>query len=415
MSKKISFTNLINCFFIGYALSAPISKAGISIFETLIFLFWILEGRWKEKWELIKHNRLSLTLIALVIINIVFLPRASSIEFGIDYLQKYKHFLIVLVMFTSLKRNYIPYIFSAFLFGMLISEITSYGIFFEWWHLKGVYPSDPAPFMSHIGYSIYLSLTSIILLLYILKSAIQTKEKILYAFFLTTVTINLFINGGRTGQLIYIISIFIVFIMSFKNKIKAFFFSLFFLSVVLYSAYELSPVFKERLNYAVKDISLMLYKHDYSNSFSKRVALWNMGYHQFLKSPLIGYGVGNDIKELQHFCKQLNYCYDDFKYFSDHHNNFITLALQFGIFGIAIIILLFYSLYSLSFESDFFKILNIVFTTSLLLWATSGIVLHIMNGMIYFTLFAGLLNKISYFETKKLKVPLQAKEKIKCI
>ena len=406
MLKNVNYTKIINYLLIGYAFSVPISKAGINIFENLIFLFWILEGKWKEKYELIKKNLVSIAIIAFILLNLIFLPKASSLSFGIDYIFKYRHFLIILVMLTSLKKEYLSYIFSAFLAGMLISEITSYGIFFEWWHYKNVKPTDPSPFMDHIGYSVYLSITSIILLLYILKTDVSLQKKFFYSFFLITVTINLFINGGRTGQVIYLVSILIVFIMSFKSKFKGAILSLILLSAVFVGAYSFSPVFKNRLDYTISDILIMKNSNDYSRSFSKRIALWNIGYHKYVDNPLMGYGIGNDMKNLKYYCNKLNYSYKILKPNVDNHNTFITIALQMGFAGIIAILFILYSLYSLKFKTDYFKILNIVFVTSFILWGMTGIATHTMNGMIYFTLFAGLLNRISYLEMLGEKVAL---------
>ena len=132
MKSRIDYTKYINYFLIGYAFCIPISKAGVNFFEFLMFLFWILEGNWKEKLSQIKSNLLSISIIALIIISIISLPNASSIEFGIKYILKYRHFLIILIILTSLKREYIKIVISAYLSGIFISEIMSYGIFFEW-------------------------------------------------------------------------------------------------------------------------------------------------------------------------------------------------------------------------------------------------------------------------------------------
>ncbi len=406
MFKNIDYTKIINYLFIGYVFSVPISKAGISLFENLIFIFWILEGRWSYKYDLIKKNKLSLAIISLILVNLIFLPNASSISFGLSYIFKYRHFFIIFVMLTSLKREFITYLFSAFLTGMLISEVLSYGIFFEWWHYKDILPTDPAPFMSHIGYSIYLSFTSIILLIYVLKIDNNLKRKLFYSFFLTTVTINLFINGGRTGQVIYVVSIFIVFFMSFKNKFKAMIIAVTLLTSIFLLAYNFSPVFKSRLNYAISDISKMKQSNDYSHSFSIRVSLWDIGSHKYLDNPILGYGIDNDMKNLKYYCDNLGYSYDILKNFSDNHNTFITIALQIGILGILVMLFILYSLYSLKFKTKYFKILTIVFTTSFILWGMTGIAFHIMNGMIYFTLFAGLFNTISYLEENEERVSL---------
>lgn len=396
--KNIDYTKYINYLLVGYAFAIPFSKAGANIFEVATLLLWILEGNWSSKFRLIIKDRVSMSILVLLSIFIISLPNASSLSFGLGYIAKFRHLLIVLVMLTSLKREFVAYIFSAFLSGMLISEITSYGIFFEWWHYNNVPPTDPSPFMSHTDYSVYLSFTSMILLLYIVKSSESLKRKLFYLFFLTTVTINLFINGGRTGQVVYLVSILILFIMSFKNRLKAVLLSAILLGSVFTAAYNFSPVFKNRFNYTISDITDMKNKHNYTRAFSKRVALWDIGYHQFIDKPIIGYGIGNDMKPLKEYIKKLGYSIEALNGYSDNHNTFITIALQLGILGLIASVIIFYYLIRLPFKSDFYKILNTIFVVSFIMWSLGGNTLHLMNSLIFFALFAGLFNKISYLE-----------------
>ena len=398
MFKNFDYTRYINYLLVGYAFAIPFTKAGANIFEVSILLLWILERNWRNKFSLIIKDRVSSLILIFIMLYLLFLPNASSLSFGLGYISKFRHLLIILVMLTSLQREFIGYIFSAFLTGMLISEITSYGIFFEWWHYKNILPTDPSPFMSHTDYSVYLSFTSMILLLYIVKSNKDLKRKLFYLFFLTTVTINLFINGGRTGQVVYLVSILILFIMSFKNRLKGAILSITLLSTVFIAAYNFSPTFNSRFNYTISDITDMKNNHNYTRAFSKRVALWDIGYHQFLDKPIMGYGTGNEMTHLSDYIKKLGYSIEALNGYSDNHNTFITIALQIGILGLIVSIMIFYYLIKLPFKSDFYKILNTIFVISFILWSLGGNTLHLMNSLIFFALFAGLFNKISHLE-----------------
>ena len=400
MKNRVDYTKYINIFLVGYAFCLPISKAGVNFFEFLLFLFWILEGNWKDKWNQIKSNLLSISIIALIVVSIISLPNASSIEFGIKYILKYRHFLIILVILTSLKKEYIKYIFSGFILGMFISEIISYGIFFKWWHYKNISPSDPSPFMSHTDYSVYLAFTSSILLLRLFEKNISFKEKIFYLLFFLSVTTNLFVNGGRTGQVIFVALILLVFIKNFKNKIKALFLSSFILATILILAYNFSPVFHNRVNQAKYDIKNMIYKKNFHGSFATRVSLWILGSEAIYNAPFYGYGIGNDMKQTLKISKELGFDANKLKSYSDNHNTFITLILQLGIFGVLIIFFIYYALFRLNFLSNYFNIMKYIFIIAFFAWSFGGITFHTMYPMIFFTLFAGLFNKISQIEQK---------------
>jgi len=407
---KIDYVKSINYALIGYAFMLPLSKAGVNLFESFIFLFWVLEGQWEKKFLLLRKNSLSISIILLILISTLTLPYARDISFGASYILKYRHFLIILIIFTALDRKYLNYIFSGFLLGMFFSEIVSYGIFFEWWQYKNILPNDPSPFMSHTDYSIYLAFTSMILLNRIFDKSYKLKNRIFYLLFFITSTSNLFTNGGRTGQVVFFIVLSIGFIMSIKKRLIAVVSLIVVGSTILTFSYQFSPVFHQRVLYTQNEVSNMITKNDYRGAFSQRVALWQMGLNNFEDNFILGTGIGNDMKSLKYYTEKFNFDYDIFKGFkkSDNHNTFLTLSIQLGIMGLFIISFIFYSLFTLKFKTLNFRILHITFFVTFFLWSMGGITFHTMNPMIFFALFAGIFNKVSYIETKDdpLMVPM---------
>lgn len=398
--NRYNLNKYINYMLIGYALCIPISKAGVNLFESLIILLWLIEGKWKEKFSLLKVNLLSISIISLIIVSLIASFWSISIPEALSYIGKYRHFIIILIIYTSLDKRFIRYILSAFLLGMFISEMVSYGIFFELFKYKNISPQDPTAFMSHTDYSAYLAFTSIILLERFL-SDINIKSKIVYGMFFITVTGNLFVNGGRTGQVIFIVLILITFIMSIKNKIKAIVMSFCLITVIFTTAYNISPNFYNRANYAIKDVKNMIYKNNYGGSFGTRVSLWIVGFDKFKDNLLLGAGIGNEMDGIENYAKYRGFNEKHIARFADHHNSFVTFAVQLGIFGLFISLLIFYSIYKLVFISTKYRILKVTFFITFFLWSMIGISFHLMNSMIFFTFFAGLLNKISYFEIKE--------------
>ncbi len=391
----------INYFLIGYAFCLPVSKAGVNLFEFLILFLWLFSDDWKERFSKYKSNLLIVSISALILFSILSLVfwGCSDLSNALKYIAKYKHFLMIFAIYTFFDIKYVKYVFSAFLLGMFVSEIVSYGIFFEWWHYKKVLPSDPSPFMSRTDYSVYLSFTSIILLMDIIYTK-KLFSRLIYFLFFLSVTTNLFLNGGRTGQVVFVAVIFLSIILSFKNKIKAFGVSLFILASVFFLAYNFSPNFKYRLDYSVSEIGDMIEKNDFRGGFSTRVSLWVCGIDKFTNNPLVGAGIGNEMKDIRYYAKK-NHFDPQFLYGfskSDHHNTFITMAVQQGITGLIILVFIFYSIVTLKFKTYRYKILNYTFILAFFMWSMGGITFHTMNPMVFFALFAGLFNKISQIE-----------------
>lgn len=397
--QNIDFKKYINYMLIAYAFSFPISKAAANFFEILLLLTWIYEGNWKEKWQQYRHNFVSLALILFLLYSFISILWAQETSFAISYVLKYRHFLIILIFYTYLEQKYIEKILSAFLLAMFVSEIMSYGIFFEFWHYKHLLPTDPTPFMDHISYSVFLAITGAILfarIIYIKENKIYT---IAYALFFATLTINLFINAGRTGQVIYLLSLMIITIFLFQNKIKAFITSLVLITFITLTAYSFSPNFQARVSALSLDIH-NAYNMDFRGSMGTRISLWILGVEQIVDTmPIIGDGIGNDMNKIFYYLNKNHHINEEFfNLQGDHHNMFITITIIYGFIGLFLIIFLFYSIIKLNFKSSLYKSLNLSFIIGYTLWSMTGNNFHGMNPMTFFAFFAGFFNAVSRIE-----------------
>ena len=392
--ESLDIRKIINILMIGYAFSVPISKATTNFFEIAILLLWLLDGNFLNKFKFYKYNYVIITLFVFIVYNLISLLWTQDIFFALKYIAKYRHFLLIPAFYIYFDKQYTRHIISGFLAGMFISELVSYGLFFDLFTYKGKTSHNPAPFMDHISYSVFLAFTSIILLNRIFYTK-NFKEQILYILFFTTVTINLFLNGGRTGQIIFIILVTMLFFFNIKNKIKAFSITLGTLFIIFVSTYNFSPNFINRLHQADTEIQKMIYKHDYSGSFSNRVALWIIGIDQILdQKSLLGTGIGNDISQMQYYAEKNHIDYESIKQ-GDHHNAFITYTIQLGFIGLIILLSLFYFIFKLNIKDRYYRHLNILLITGFFIWSFTGMTFHGMNPMTLFAFFTALFTAMS--------------------
>ncbi|HIP13928.1 MAG TPA: hypothetical protein EYG74_00385, partial [Sulfurimonas autotrophica] len=161
--QNIDFKKYLSYVLIAYAFSFPISKALTNLFEILAILLWIGEGNWKAKLELYRSNLLSIAIISLITFSLLSILWHGNVGTTLHYVAKYRHLLIIFVFYSSFDTKYTSHVLSAFLASMFISELMSYGIFFNLIHYKNISPSDPTPFMSHMTYSTILAFTISIL------------------------------------------------------------------------------------------------------------------------------------------------------------------------------------------------------------------------------------------------------------
>jgi len=396
--NNLNYNQYLNYFILLYAFCLPISIAGVSFATIMLILLWFLQKDFKNKFEEIKSSYFIIAIVIFILYSLVSASWSSDKIFALEYVKKYYHFLIIPIIFTSLKKEYINKIFSAFLLGMIISEITSYGIFFEIWTKEGVSSSDPSPFMDHSNYSTYLAFTAFILFYKIIYSD-ELKWKISYGIFFLLSTRNLFLNGGRTGQFFFLITLLLVGFISFKNKIRSTFLLLFLVSSIFLAAYSFSPVFKDRFDYFIHDIEQMVYQKDFSNSFSLRYALWMTGLEASKKDFIIGTGIGNEVENIDIGIEK--YSIPDYfisENYIDFHNFFVQYLVQ---LGLVMILLIFYFLITIRIKNKMYNNLLYIFAILYILHSMTGNSFHISASMILFVLFSSVFIAIGKYDTEK--------------
>lgn len=402
--KKIYFDKYINYLIVGYAFTLPTTISGIVFFSHLIILSFFIKAIISHKdfmFSDLKKSTVILVITTFIILSFISIIWSSDKIFALVYLKKYYHFLVIPIIYLSLNPKYLKHIFTGFLLGMLLSEILSYGIFFEIIHFDNVRPNNPSPFMNHSDYSLYLSLSSMILLNRIFFTNKNTYKIFYFLYFLTTVS-NLFLNGGRTGQFIFIASLFIVLMLNIKHKLMAGTIAATLAIAIISIAYNTSPVFKERGAAAYHDITSTLFDKNYSQSFGIRVSLWIMGLNVFKDNILLGTGIGDEKTGMQKYAKKYNISrYQNLQDsgYIDYHSMYVQHAVQLGIIGLILIFYLVYSIFMLKFRSPLYRNINIAFATSVLIYSLVGNIIGTIFPLSFFVFFAAILTATSRIET----------------
>jgi len=389
--KNLDFSQYINYIALAYAFILPLSRAGISFFTGMLVLLWLLEGNLVDKIKSLAKNKIALALTAFIVFNFISLLWTDDVMATLGYIRRYWYLLPILVFYTSIQKEFIPKILSAFIFGMFISEIIAYGIFFELWPFNNVTYRNPSPFMHHIEYSIFLAFTALILLGRIFNEK-KIKYKFLYIFFFITISGNLFLTAGRTGQLAFVLGLFVLALISFKNKIKAFFISLILTVLIIGIAFNVSQTFHERIIAAKENLASVIDKKDYCTSWGGRVGAWIVSKDIIIESPLIGAGLVNNMHE---FHKRIDMNYPEMKCmhesFMHLHNQYLQIFTQLGIVGFVIFLSIFYQIARLPIKQLEYKNIKYIYLTVLLFAFVSEVIFHRQFSMVLFALVVGLL------------------------
>lgn len=374
-----------------YAFVLPLSRAADSLLAALLILIWLFDGKIKNKINFLFQNKVIIAIAVFLFFNIFSLLWSDFPLQGLDYIRTYWHLLPAIVIFHTMKKEYISTALSAFIFGMFISEVISYGVFFEWWEFKYATPENPSPFMHHIEYSLFLAFTALILLGRIFSSE-SIKYKLLYTFFFISISGNLFLTAGRTGQIAFVLGLFVLALLSFKNKFKALFISFVLSMLVIGAAFNMSDTFNERIITGKDNIVHVIEKQDYCTSWGGRIGAWIVSNDIIKQNPVLGAGL---INNMQDFHEIIDSKYPEMKCmhgsFMHVHNQYLQILTQMGFIGFFFLLAIFYMFGSLKIKHDELRKIKYIYITLALFAFMSEVLLHRQFSLSLFALIFGLV------------------------
>jgi len=266
---------------------------------TIIFLLLILLVFKKDLFSDLKNALLNRVIQAFILfwsVNAFLVPFSLDLAFSFSYINDIKFFVLIpLLLFINVDKAFIPRIFGAFILGMLLSELLSYALIF---HLIEHVPygthhasaKDPSPFLYHMGYGVILSFTAILLLYNTLK-ATKNLQKLLYGLFFITVSINVFMNAGRTGYVIYAIAVMTLLLLMYRQHLfKIILIGSLFLVTVYSLAFTFSPLFQKQMGKAIQSVENIVTKGDLHSNIGARIAMGEIAIECIKDRPLIGHG-----------------------------------------------------------------------------------------------------------------------------
>ena len=322
----------------------PLTVFGGNLFAVLIFLLWIIKADFKSDFHRLKNNKLVIAVFLYLLVHVTALLWTADIVSGLWTLKKQLKLLFIPIFMLFVKREHVKYYILAFLASMSLSEIWSYGIFFELLPLYGgATLIDPIPLMSHITYNPFLTIAIYFLSYYVLfDHSISKLKKFTYGFFIITMSINMFITGGRAGQVMYFAMLVVLIFQYFpKNAFKASSASLFVLVITSSTFYLNSKIFSDRVDSAVTELSD--YKNHTHSSTGMRISSAINSWSIIKENPVIGVGTGDYKNEFIKASIKNNLKLEDKLVIHNPHNMYVLILVQFGFIGLLALLYMFYA------------------------------------------------------------------------
>jgi len=167
------------------AASLPLSIFSTSMFQIVLLLNWLLEGRFREKWHKAYGNRALMIVLLLYLLHVVGLLWSEDLSYGLkDMKIKLPLLILPVILATSrpLERRHVHRILLFFSLSVFTASLASVMKLVGWLpgELEGY--RDLSIFMSHIRFSLMIVLTILIVVyfLFVLRNSISRAERIFY-------------------------------------------------------------------------------------------------------------------------------------------------------------------------------------------------------------------------------------------
>jgi O-antigen ligase len=341
MSASFNLEKTYHFLLAALAFFLPLTVFGANFVIVLICLFWIFSGEYKIKFRKIKQSKLMIASVMFFLIHVLGLIWTEDLRWGLHVTHKMWYFIgLFPILFTIVKRDQFRIYISIFLFAILITEVLSYLIWFELIEpFKNATLSNPTPFMSHISYNPILAF-AIYLVGHetLFNKQVTLLKKSFLIFFTFSMSINMFITGGRAGQVMFFAVIILLIFQYFnKNKVIAAFVALFVSSSIFFTAYQTSEIFHDRVNDAVLNIAN--YETNKKTSVGLRITFALNSFEVIKNNLLLGVGTG-DLPSEYIKVNQINT--PSLPSTTNPHNMYILVLVQNGMLGLFGLLLIFY-------------------------------------------------------------------------
>jgi O-antigen ligase len=351
MIENFSLDKTYKYLLLSLAFFLPLTVFGANVVIFFIVVLWFFSGNYRSKYTQIISSKLLLASLIFYSVHILGMFWTEDLSWGFEILHKMWYFLLLLpILFTMAKKEYFNHCTIAFSSAIALTEVVSYLIWFEFIPpFKNASILNPTPFMSHVSYNPILAFAIYIVIHQIFfKKDLSRIKFFWYSFFSISMSINMFITGGRAGQVMYFVMLSILIFQFFNfEKVKSFFALIIVIPIIFFTAYQTSPLFQERVDLSITEV--FNYEKTTNSSVGKRLTYAINSWEIIKENPLIGVGTGDFPVEYQ----KINIANKTHTPNSTNPHNMYTLILvQLGLLGLISMLSIFYYQIKLSFNSS---------------------------------------------------------------
>lgn len=325
-----------NYLLIAIGFTIPISTVLTNIFCGLVVLLTILEGNYQTRWQQLYRcpiSRLAWSLFAYMII--AFSYTSASWKEALLMLDKYRELLYIPIFILLFQQeNLRKWGLNAFLAAMGLTLSLSYLTAITGWEL-GKGPADnPFVFKNYITQGLLMSLAAYFLAVHVWQHS-QNRWWRTVLILLALYNI-IFMTQGRTGYIVLacLVLLFIYQVSHWRGVLLG----LLSLVVISLGIYQLSDVVQTRID----KVSLGLQDYQQGEivgSIPARLQFLHNSFELVTQHPVFGTGTGSFAHQYRQLSESQGTLSTD-----NPHNEYLMLAVQWGLLGMSLFIYLLWQL-----------------------------------------------------------------------
>ncbi|MCP4896972.1 MAG: O-antigen ligase family protein [bacterium] len=383
----------INWLAVVLAFCLPLFRRGVTITASLIILLWLLHAPWPDIRRTFTRLTPLLALAIFIFVNLISLLWSDNIADGFAYVLKYRYFLVLVALATTLRPKFRERTVVSFLSGYAISLGWSYGLAFGFFHFGKGSIDNPSPTMLHLDYSVFLAFTSLLIFNHIVSRSMNWKTRSGWILFLAISIGGLFINIGRSGQLAFAGTLlFLTTMLLCSRPVLLVLASLLGVVFFLVTVYWTVPSFKARFDTGVQEISGALTRQEFNTNQGKRVAGILVASGIVREHPILGTGVGDEMVEFRHRIDTHHPELHEAVYWFPHlHNQYLQIAVQLGAVGLIALVNIFVQLFRFRSSRPEWKRLATILGCVFLIAFVGDPFFHKQLTLVLFSLIGGLI------------------------
>ncbi|MFI4937006.1 MAG: O-antigen ligase family protein [Candidatus Berkiellales bacterium] len=340
---RTAWDNIGQLAVISLAFAIPVSTALTNILCVIILVAWLLGPRYSEKWAIFQYHPLVqwlYPLIGLSFLGVIYsVADLAAIQGGLRDCIRLLVIPVFIYFFSA--RGVSRLAFFAFLSAMILTLVLAFlKVYFHF--PIGLKYSMGGVFKCHIKTSFFMAISVFFLASQVKQNKPYWLRLLLISLIMLMVYYLLFMNAGRIGYMVLVLGTLILAWQRYRFKGIAI--SALLALITIIGAYATSDIFSQRINLLAQDFDF--YQQGgrlHESSLGSRITFATNSLTLIKEHPLLGWGTGSFGSAYEKtFADQHTLLTDN------PHNEYLRITVEFGLLGLACLLLLLYQQWRLS-------------------------------------------------------------------